>query len=115
MAYVSLGPSGDMPLTIAVVSSSATTIAAVAGVAGSVTAVYKLFLVVGGSTNIAFADGSTAQSGALPLTTNGSITLDLDGTPWFVTAPGAAFNITNSGNLQVSGSVYYQQKKFYVG
>ncbi len=114
MAYVSLGPSGDMPLTIAVVSSSATTISVVSAVAGSVTAVYKLFLVVGGSTNITFLDGTTGLSGALPLTTNGSITLDLDGTPWFVTTPNAAFQIGNSGNLQVSGSVYYQQKKFMV-
>lgn len=112
MPYVSLGPSNDMPLTIAVVSSSATTIAAVSGVAGSVVKVYKLFLVTGGTTNITFADGTTGLSGALPMAANGSITLDLDGTPWFVTSPGAAFNITNSGNLQVSGSVYYTQNKW---
>ena len=35
------------------------------------------------------------------------ITLDLDGTPWFVCSQGNSFNIVNSGSVQVSGTIYY--------
>ena len=113
MANVSLSPNDDSStLSIAVVSSSATAIAAIAGATNSIFRVYKLFLVVGGTTTITFEDGSTALSGGLPLATNGSITLDMDGTPWFTTSRGNAFTIANSGNLQVSGAVYYTSRIF---
>ena len=109
MAGVSLTPNHDSSvLSVAVVSSSATAITAIAGATNSIFRVYKLFLVVGGTTTITFEDGTTGVSGGLPMTaTNASITLPLDGTPWFTTGRGNAFTIGNSGNLQVSGTVYY--------
>ena len=85
---------------------------AVAGVTGQIIRVYKLFLVVGGTTTLTFQDGSTGLSGGLPMVVNGSIVLDMDGQPWFKTSSGNAFNISNSGNLQVSGTVYYTQQQY---
>ena len=112
MANVSIGPSESAYLTVAVVSSSATAIAAVTGGSGSIIRVYKLFLVTGGTTTVTFEDGSTGLSGGLPMVANGSITLDMDGQPWFTCSKGNNFTIGNSGNLQVSGTVYYTQTNY---
>ena len=112
MANVSLGPSDSAVLSVAVVSSSATAIAAIAGGSGSIIRVYKLFLVTGGTTTITFEDGSTTLAGGLPMVANGSITLDLDGQPWFTCTRANNFTIGNSGNLQVSGAVYYTQTNY---
>lgn len=108
MAQVTIGPINGLALTAAVLTSTSSTIAAIAGVAGQIIRVYKLFLVVGGTTNLTFQDGPTALSGAIPLVANGSVTLDMDGQAWFTTSVGNAFNIGNSGSsVQVSGTVYY--------
>ena len=112
MANVSLGPSDSAVLSVAVVSSSATAIAAISGGSGSIIRVYKLFLVTGGTTTITFEDGSTTLAGGLPMVANGSITLDLDGQPWFTCGRANNFTIGNSGNLQVSGAVYYTQTNY---
>ena len=104
MAGVSLSPDPGV-LSVAVVSSSATSITAIAGSASQWLRVYKLFLVVGGTTTIIFQDGTTNLCGGLPMVANGSITLDMDGTPWFSCSQGNNFTIANSGNLQVSGTV----------
>lgn len=107
MSGVSLQPADGMGLLTAVVSATATAISAPAGTASSIIRIYKLFLVATGATNIQFQDGSTALSGALALAANGSVTLDLDGQPWFACSTGNAFTISNSGATQVSGTVYY--------
>ena len=80
--------------------------------AGQIIRVYKLFIVCTGATSITFKNGSTALSGAMALAANGAITLDLDGQPWFVCSPNAAFNINSSGSTQVSGAVYYTVNQF---
>lgn len=107
MSTVWMGPQNGSPLLTAPVTSASSTIAAIAAVSGQIIRVYKLFLVVGGTTNLTFEDGNNALSGAVPMVANGSITLDMDGTPWFTTSVGNAFNIANSGSVQVSGTVYY--------
>jgi hypothetical protein len=108
MTQVTIGPINGLALSTVVVNSTSGTIAAPAGVTGKIIRVYKLFLVVGGTTNITFQDGTTALSGPVPLIANGSITLDMDGQAWFTTSVGNAFNIGNSGSsVQVSGTVYY--------
>ena len=112
MAGVSLQPVDGLGLITAVVSASATSVSAPAGITGSIIRVYKLFLVVGAATNITFEDGTTALCGALPLAANGSVTLDLDGQPWFTCSRANNFTIGNSGNLQVSGAVYYTQTNY---
>lgn len=108
MTIVTLGPINGLVPQPSVVNSSSGTIAAIAAPAATeVIRVYKLFLVLGGITNITFEDGSTALCGPLPMLANGSITLDNDGLPWFTTSPGNAFNILNSGAVLVAGTVYY--------
>lgn len=108
MPAVSLGPDQTGSLTPVVVNSSSALIAAPVGVPGKVIRVYRIVLVVGGTTNITFQDASTAVSGPFPMVANGSIVLDIDGTAWYATSLGNAFNIANSGTVQVSGNVYYQ-------
>lgn len=69
--------------------------------------VHRLFLVCGGTTNLTFMRGVTSLSGAVPMATNGGITFDITGEPWFTTDIAEAFNIDSSGGVQVSGTVYY--------
>ena len=108
MANVAILPDKAGSLGSAVVNSSSSTITVVNGIVGRVIQVYRLFLVVGGTTSLTFQDGAgNALSGPLPLLANGSIVLDIDGTPWFNCASGQAFNIANSGSAAVGGTVYY--------
>ena len=112
MSGVQLQPGDSGPLQSALISSTYGTITAIAGVTGSVIKVYKLFLVVTGAVTITFEDGSTALSGAMALSANGAITLDLDGQPWFPCSVGNAFNIIQSATTQVSGTVYYTMTNY---
>jgi hypothetical protein len=112
MAGVSLQPMDGLGLTSAVVSSSATAISAPAAVTSQIIRIYKLFLVVAGTTNLQFQDGTTALSGAIPMVANGAVTLDLDGQPWFTCSKGNAFTISNSGGIGVYGTVYYTATPF---
>jgi stringent starvation protein B len=108
MPAVSLGPDQTGSLTNVVVNSASATISAPVGVPGKVIRVYRIVLVVGGTTNITFQDGNNAVSGPFPMVANGSIVLDIDGTAWYATSLGNDFVIANSGTVQVSGNVYYQ-------
>lgn len=90
-------------------SSGANTI--IPAVTGKVVRIYRLFLVVAGATNLTMEDtASNAFSGALPMTANGSITLDFESEPWFTTAAGNGFAMNSSSGVQVSGTVYYTQE-----
>lgn len=89
-------------------SSGANTI--ISAVTGKIVRIYRLFLVVAGATNLTMEDtASNAFSGALPMTTNGSITLDFESEPWFTTTAGNGFAMNSSSGVQVSGAVYYTQ------
>ena len=108
MAGFSLQPDSGLALSVAVVSITATSNAVIAGSANQYIKVYTLFLVENTpAVTIQFQDGTTALSGALPLSANGAITLDLDGTPWFTCSAGNAFTIAQSGTTQISGTIYY--------
>ena len=102
---------GDKALSSAVINFAAsgdnTVIAA--GGTGKVNRVYRLFLVVGGATNITFKRGATALSGPIPLPANGAITLDFEAEPWFECADNEAFLINSSAAVQVSGTIYFTQ------
>lgn len=114
MPYIGIGPTDDMPFAISIVSSTAATITPVAAVAGTIVRVYKIFLISSGTAILTFQDGTTAVSGGVPLVANGSITLSGDGTPWFTTSPGNAFQIGNTGSgVTISGNVYYTQHKTF--
>jgi hypothetical protein len=109
MPLFTLGPrDGSSRLTANVVNSSSGTITVVAAPgAGLFVRVYRLFLVFGNTSNITFQDGaSNALSGAIPMVANGSITLDLDGQPWFECAVNQSFQIVNSNSVSVNGCVY---------
>jgi hypothetical protein len=82
----------------------------VPGVAAQRVFVFKLFLVVGGATNLTFYDDSaTPMSGAVPMLANGSIVLDFDSEPWFSSSVGNGFGINSSSAVQVSGTLLYMQ------
>src|SRR5689334_16629252 len=93
MAAISFSGSGDNTV--------------VAAIATNRIKVHRIFIVVGGSTNITFKHGTTAFTGALPMTANGGITLDITGEPWFITALNEAFVINSSSAVQVSGALWY--------
>lgn len=82
----------------------------ISGISGKKIYVYRIFLVVGGITNLIFKDGlSINKSGAIPMLANGSITLDISNVPWFQTTAGNDFILNSSQSVQISGVVYYQQ------
>ena len=115
MPTVNLGPAEASPYTVAVVSSTAATISVVPAVTGQVVKVYRFYLVSSGTATVTPQDGTTAISGGVPLVANGSFVLAADGIPWFVTSPGNAFQLANSGSgVTISGAVYYTQNKFNV-
>jgi hypothetical protein len=79
----------------------------VSAVVGQGIYVFKYFLVVSTATNLIFKDGTTALTGAIDLTANGTMTFDFDTRPWYSTTQGNAFVINQSGTAQIGGRVYY--------
>lgn len=77
-------------------------------VSGKRILVHKIWLVVGGITNLIPKNGAAALSGAVPMLANGSWVLDHDGTPWFTCDLATAFNLNSSAAVQVSGRVYWK-------
>jgi len=107
MSSMWIRPQNGYPLLHLPIDSSSSTIAAVPAISGQIIRVYAIFFVVGGTTNLTFQNGSTELTGAMPFVANGSLTLDNNGNAWAETSAGSAFNILNSGSVQVSGTVYY--------
>lgn len=68
--------------------------------------IHRLWLVVGGATNLTFKDNLSSPA-AVPMSANGGLTFDATGEPWFCTAINQAFIINSSSAVQVSGEVYY--------
>lgn len=92
---------------VAIDFNTASTVSLVSATGGQTTRIHRLFVVVGGSTNLTFQSASTALHGVLPMQTGGSFVLDFDQRPWFTTATNEAFQITSSSAVQVSGRIYY--------
>ena len=113
MAGFSLQPDSGLALSVAVVSVTATSTAIISGSANQFIKVYKLFLVENTpAVTIKFTDGTNDLCGALPLSANGAITLDLDGTPWFTCPANTSFTLVQSGTTQISGTVYYTKSPY---
>ena len=94
--------------SIAIAFSSSGDNTVVAGLTANPIRVYGLVATVNGATNITFKDGSTALSGALILTGNGSsFTLPLTDEPYFTTTIGNAFVMNSSSAVAVSGICWY--------
>lgn len=83
--------------------------AIVTATVGQTTRAFKLFLVVAGAVDLKFKRGATDLTGAMSLGAGGSITLDFDGEPWFVTGANEAFNINLSAAVQCSGLLLYEK------
>lgn len=81
----------------------------VPGVAGASVRVYHLFLVVAAATSLTFKRGTTALTGPMAMTANGSVVLDFVTQPWMATEDGEAFVIHQTGTAQVSGQLGYTQ------
>lgn len=82
----------------------------VAGVAGQIVRLYRIFFVVSGATNLTIKDGaSTSLSGAMAFGANGSLILDFQAEPWYMTASGNALVLNSSNAVQVSGTIWYIQ------
>jgi len=113
MPSLQVGPGEAQPYSVAIVSSTAATISVVPAVSGQIVKVYRFFLVASGTAILTAQDGTTAVAGGVPLVANGSWVLAADGVPWFVTSPGNAFQLGNTGTgVTISGAVYYTQNKF---
>jgi hypothetical protein len=81
----------------------------IAGVAGQITRVFKIFFVVGAASNVTPMDGATGLTGAMNFSANEGMVLDFDTTPWFTLSPGNDFVLSSLNAVQVSGRVYYTQ------
>jgi hypothetical protein len=82
----------------------------VTGVAGQIISVFQLFLVVSATTALTFKDGTTALTGAMSMSANGSIFLHYDTTPWFFAGAGNNFVLNQFASAQISGRIYYVQR-----
>lgn len=109
--YVNLNPNKlvkDLSSAVINFSASGDNIV-IAGLPSTTIRIFKLFLVVGSSTNITIKNNLTALTGPIPMLAFGSMVLDFDSDPWFVTSTGNDFVINSSSAAQISGTVYYTQ------
>lgn len=111
MAYVALGPSNDMPYSTAVISATAQTVTPVAAVTGQIIRVYGVVLGGSTTTTVIFQDSTVAFTGAITVALGVPLILPLLGAPWFISAPGASFQIVNSVTT-LGGIIYYTQNRF---
>ena len=82
----------------------------VPGVGGQTIRIFKVFLVFSTATTAIFQDGaSTPFDGALAMTAGGSVVLDLDAEPWFLTSAGNDFVLNLGTSGAVGGRVYFVQ------
>ena len=112
MPAVSLGPDQTGSLTNVVVNSASATISAPVGVPGKVIRVYRIVLVVGGTTNLTIKTSSgAALSGAMPFVANGSFVLDtpISGEPWWVSLLGDGLLLNNSAAVAIAGTAWLLQ------
>ena len=92
------------------VTTTANPAVLVGSVVGQTIRVFRIALVFTSATNISIEDSTpTLFSGAMSMLAGGSIGMDGNGDPLFVTASGKAFQLVNSTGAQVSGTVWYTQ------
>lgn len=111
MSNVSLGPAETMLFSTALISATAQTITPVAAVSGQVIRVYGF--VGGGSaaTGVTFQDSTAAFTGVISLALGVPLVMPVTGAPYFISAPGASFQIVNT-TATLGGILYYTQSKF---
>jgi hypothetical protein len=107
-----VGAASTMLTTLASVSfSSSGTNTLVAGVTSQTIRVMRLLLTNNGSnTNITFQDSTpTSFSGAMLLSSGGTLYLPNEGEPHFLTASGKGFVLNSSAATQISGVIWFTQ------
>jgi hypothetical protein len=72
--------------------------------------VHRIWFLVAAAVNITFKDNLPSPA-AVPFAANEGLTFDATGEPWFITNPNTAFIMNLSGNVQVSGEVFYLLSK----
>lgn len=93
--------------SVSVSSSGDNTV--VSGTSSQTVRVHKLVLIAAGAVSVTLKDGAgTSLTGAIPLTTNGSLSIDFpEGEPAFVTSAGNGFVVGLSAAVAVTGFVQY--------
>jgi hypothetical protein len=81
----------------------------VSATAAQTTRVFRLYLVAAAAVSIILKRGSTALTGVIPLHAGGSINLEFDGEPHFVTGTNEAFVLNLSAAIAVTGWVGYEK------
>lgn len=81
----------------------------VAATAGQTIRIHKLFFVCDAAVNIYFRNGTAgaALTGTMKFGAGGSMVLDFDTDPWFVTSAGNAFVVNLSGAYGIRGKLHY--------
>lgn len=111
MASVSLGPSETMPFLTALISATNQTITPVAAVTANVIRVYGFIGAGTAATVVTFQDSTAAFTGGIQLALGIPLVMPVTGSPYFITAPGASFQIVNTA-ATLGGILYYTQSKF---
>lgn len=96
-ASISVAASGDNTLVTATVAQT--------------TRVFRLYLVNSSAVkvDVKFKSATTDKTGAMSLFPGGSICLNFDGEPWFVTGANEAFILNLSAAAQISGWMDYEK------
>lgn len=107
--YTTIGPQPTPALASVIINVAASGDLALvaASSTGLATKLYRIVVVAASATTITFKDGSTGLTGAITLATGVPFVLDYTGEPWFVGTANTAFNLNNSGSVQISGRAYY--------
>lgn len=79
-------------------------------VAGKVSKIWKLWLVVDGDTSISIKDGATVKLGPFNYAQGGIIEWPMDDEPWFITTANTPFRLTLSQAIQCGGIIGYTQE-----
>lgn len=96
-------------VTLGTTINANTTLTFVTGTASQVVNVYRMILSNSTASVLTFRNGTNSLSGSMSFGANGSLKLDLDGEPWFVTGAGASFNVSSSDTTTLGGRLYYLQ------
>ena len=81
----------------------------VSATASQTTRVFRIVLVFEGDVGIKFISGTTDQTGVMKMKDGGSMVLDFDGEPWFVTGANEAFIANLDAAVNVRGWIQYEK------
>jgi hypothetical protein len=108
---VSLNQDDDHLVPVAINIASGGDNVIIAGVAGQVIRIFKIFFITAAAVNVTFKDGAgNLLTGAMPFVANMGMVLDFDTKAWVTTTLGSSFIINLSSGVQISGALQYDQR-----